>query len=770
MDHEREGRMASDEIWHGSFDHSLLGMTVMDPHGRYLRVNRRFCEMTGYSEDELIGANMASITHPEDVDSGREALRQLREGEVRARGSEKRYVRKDGSILWVLISGFVVTGEAGRPPRFVAQIQDITQRKLDEERLRRREAELAEAQSIAGLGSWDRDLKNDTVTWSDELYRIYGFDASRPPPTREELGQHIHPEDRDLVAEAIESRDGQDSFEFDFRFVRPSGAIRTIHARGRIVREGGVRVRLYGTAQDVTERREAEAAMEASLSLLESTLESTADGILVVDKNGKIVRYNQKFLEMWGIPPDIIESRDDDEALQFVLDQLKHPDEFLARVRELYARPDESDFDTLEFKDGRVVKRYSIPQKIGGVSVGRVWSFRDVTERRTLEEQLRRIQKMEAVGRLAGGVAHDFSNLLTTILGYSDLLLEDGALGPDARDDLVEIKRTAQVGANIAGQLLDISKRRVRRLEVIDLGAVVDEIRPVLSRLLGENIELHVRHSGDRPVIEWDRGQLEQVILNLAVNARDAMPAGGTFTLEIACFSSETADGSLAALGLQGDYALLSAIDTGEGMDRELRDRVFEPFFTTKEDKGSSGFGLWTVYSIVQQHQGIITIESEPGLGTTFRIYMKIVGETREKMEELSEPRESRGTETVLVVEDEPGVREVTRRALARRGYDVLEAATGNEAISIARHHAGAIHLLLTDVVMPGMDGLELARRLSETHPETRILYMSGYPGEAPLAGDHEIASNDFLAKPFGQDTLASKVREVLDREKADSP
>ncbi|MGH2748969.1 MAG: PAS domain S-box protein [Actinomycetota bacterium] len=770
MDHEQEERMSSDEIWHSSFDHSLLGMTVMDPHGRYLRVNRRFCEMTGYSEEELIGANMASITHPEDVDSGREALRQLREGEVRARGSEKRYVRKDGSILWVLISGFVVADGAVRPARFVAQIQDITQRKLNEERLRRREAELAEAQSIAGLGSWDRDLKGGTVTWSDELFRIYGFDASRPPPTREELRQHIHPEDRLLVSEAMEARDGRDSFEFDFRFVRPSGAIRTIHARGRIVRDEGIRVRLYGTAQDVTERREAEAAMEASLSLLESTLESTADGILVVDQHGKIVRYNQKFLDMWRIPPDVIESRDDDAALQFVLDQLKHPDEFLAHVRELYARPDESDFDTLEFKDGRVVERYSIPQKIGGVSVGRVWNFRDVTERRALEEQLRRIQKMEAVGRLAGGVAHDFNNLLTTILGYSDLLLEEGALGPDARNDILEIKRTAQVGANIAGQLLDISKRRVRRLEVIELDAVVDELRPVLSRLLGEDIELRIRHSGSRPVIEWDRGQLEQVILNLAVNARDAMPAGGTFTLEIARFSSDGADPSFAALGLQGDYVLISAIDTGEGMDRELRDRVFEPFFTTKEDRGSSGLGLWTVYSIVQQHQGIITIESEPGLGTALRIYMKTVGETCETTGELPERREPSGTETVLVVEDEPGVREVARRALARRGYNVLEAATGEEAIYMARHHAGAIHLLLTDVVMPGMDGLELARHLSETHPETRILYMSGYPGEATLGEDHEVASDDFLAKPFAQDALASKVREVLDREKTGSP
>jgi PAS domain S-box-containing protein len=512
-------------------------------------------------------------------------------------------------------------------------------------------------------------------------------------------------------------------------------------------------------ARNLEKREIAEQELASALSIARATLESTADGILVVDRAGKVIGANRKFQEMWRIPDDVIETRKDEEILSVVLDQLVDPDGFLAKVRELYADPDSESFDTLHFRDGRIFERYSTPQKVSGVSVGRVWSFRDVTERHQLEEQLRQVQRMEAVGRLAGGVAHDFNNLLTVIAGYSELLIRKLDDNDAALADASEIAKSSQRAASLTRQLLAFSRRQMLQPKVVDLNSVVGEMKDLLRPLIGEDITVVSLLAPNLWPTRVDRGQIEQVIVNLALNAREAMPDGGTLTIETA-----NVTGSATEVG----RVRLTVRDTGRGMDAETKAQAFEPFFTTKPPGQGHGLGLSTVFGIVQQSGGTISVESEPGEGAVFRVELpRVAAPAGAESSNGRGEAAPGGTETVLLVEDEEVVRNLVREILTEQGYDVLAAMDGDEALQVAAEHAGPIHVLLTDVVMPGMSGRELAGQLAPMRPETKILYMSGYTEDAVVRrGVHE-SETEFLQKPFTIEQLARRLRVVLESRQA---
>jgi nitrogen-specific signal transduction histidine kinase/ActR/RegA family two-component response regulator len=397
--------------------------------------------------------------------------------------------------------------------------------------------------------------------------------------------------------------------------------------------------------------------------------------------------------------------------------------------------------------------------------VGFLGVTRDITERRRLEEQLRQVEEMEAIGRLSGGVAHDFNNVLTAITGCSDFLLSE--LDPDdpKRGEVEEIKQAADRAAALTQQLLAFSRRQLLQLQVLDLNSVVASTEKMLRRLIGEDVELAAILSPSIGRVKADPRRVEQVIMNLAVNARDAMPEGGKLTLE-------TADVSLGADYarqhvdvLPGRYVMLAVSDTGVGMDEEIRAHLFEPFFTTKEDGKGTGLGLATVYGIVKQSSGHISVYSEPGQGTTFKIYLPRTDEAAEPIPRATVPAEiASGSETILLVEDDDLVRKVARRVLARNGYSVLEARDGEEVNRICQRHEGPVHLLLTDVVLPGgMSGREVAVQLVECHPEAKVLYMSGYTDDAIVRHGVLEPGIAFLPKPFTPAVLSDKVRRVLD-------
>jgi two-component system, cell cycle sensor histidine kinase and response regulator CckA len=382
---------------------------------------------------------------------------------------------------------------------------------------------------------------------------------------------------------------------------------------------------LLSFARDVTEQHRAREILEHTVSLQHATLESTTDGLLVVDTEGRIVSYNRQFAEMWHIPEQVIEQGYDRAALLFVLDQLSDPAQFLSKVQELYAQRDAKSFDVLQFKDGRTFERYSQPQRVAGRSVGRVWSFRDVTERERLAQRIARLEKMEAVARFASGVAHDFNNLLTIVRSYADLLVHQ--LGPDEAHlaDVQQIRRATDRAASLARQLLLFSRRSPQAPRRIRVCAFLQELRPMLERLVGPDISLEMRAPSEVPEVIADIEQLERVMINLVMNAIDAITGRGTIAIDAGTTSLDERAASAANIR-PGMYVLISVADNGSGIGPDALAHLFEPFFTTKPPGQGTGLGLATVFGIVRQAGGTVDVESAPRRGTTFRILFPVAG------------------------------------------------------------------------------------------------------------------------------------------------
>jgi len=388
---------------------------------------------------------------------------------------------------------------------------------------------------------------------------------------------------------------------------------------------------------------------------------------------------------------------------------------------------------------------------------------RDVTDQRRLQQQVLQSQKMEAVGRLAGGIAHDFNNLLTVITSYSDLLLEDLAPDDGKRDDLEQVRKAADGAAALTRQLLAFSRQQVVEPRVVSLNVVVEGLQKILRRVIGEDIDLTTTLAPDLGPVRADVGQLEQVLMNLAVNARDAMPTGGRLTVETANVEHDPEFARDREAAAVRRFAMLAVTDTGCGMDEATKARIFEPFFTTKEPGKGTGLGLATVYGIVKQAGGFIWVYSEPGQGTSFKIYLPQVDAPAERATAATGTPLPRGTETVLLVEDAAAVRAVTKQVLERQGYTVVEASDGEVALRLAQRQRGPIHLLLTDVVMPRVSGRELAEQLTRARPDLKVLYASGYTDDSVVRHGILELGTAYLQKPFSPESLARKVRDVLD-------
>jgi PAS domain S-box-containing protein len=418
------------------------------------------------------------------------------------------------------------------------------------------------------------------------------------------------------------------------------------------------------------------------------------------------------------------------------------------------------EFEIVGLKGGRRwLETHAVPLKDRQGRVSALLGITaDITTRRALEDRLRQAQKMEAVGQLAGGIAHDFNNLLTAILSSADLLEADLAADDPRRADVAAIRQAAERAAQLTRQLLAFSRQQILQPTLLDLNLLVARLEGLLRRVIPEHVHLETRLAENPALVYADPSQLEQVILNLVVNARDAMPEGGSIGIETELVTLDAGFVAAHPGSTAGPHVRLAVSDTGCGMDPATLARIFEPFFTTKAPGQGTGLGLAVVYGIVKQSGGYIGVESEPGRGSRFQIYLPEAAGSPAPSEAQREPQDLFGSETVLVVEDDPGVRRLARRSLQRYGYRVLEAANGREAVQVARHHQGPIHLLLTDWVMPEMGGRRSAEQILLDRPELRVLYMSGYPGDEGTQG-----LGPFLEKPFTPEVLARKVREVLD-------
>jgi PAS domain S-box-containing protein len=742
---------------------TIDGFYLVDTEGRILDANDAYCSMIGYSRDELrrIGVKGVEAIDTQEVIEAR-IRRILEKGSDRF---ETKHIRKDGRVIDVEASVNMMQGSG----RLFVFMRDISERRRADEKLQKSERQLRSSQQIARLGSWDLDLITMKLDWSDQTFELFDQSPATFVPSFDEFARLVHPDDRSTMhAHFDRALAGDDDFPpTAVGIVNDSGRQWVLEVFGAVRRDGNGRpLSVYGTAQDITERKRMEAALRMSEKRYRAIVDQATDGIFIMDLQGKVLQVNPAFARSHGYTVD--------EMLRLGLDgiDVERTAPLPGRLARLLAG------ESLTFevehrrKDGSL-----LPLEVASVLVefddtkAIIAFHRDLSSRRRaeaenvrLETQLRQAQKMESVGRLAGGVAHDFNNMLTVILGQTELAIH--ALDPSnpLHNSLQEIQKAAQRSADLTSKLLAFARKQTVSPRVLDLNETVTGMLKMMQRLIGENIDLCWQPQPELWTVRMDPSQVDQILANLCVNAKDAISGVGKVTIEA---SNRTFGEDYCASHAEivpGEYVLLAVSDDGCGMDTNTLSHIFEPFYTTKALGKGTGLGMATVHGIVKQNHGMIDVHSELGQGTTVLIYLprtiESSGETPKP--HLAEPA-IRGRETILLVEDEPAILSLTTAILSGLGYAVVAARTPGEATRLAKEHAGRIQLLLTDVVMPEMDGRALAKNLLLLYPTLKCLFTSGYT--ADVIAHHGLLESGvhFISKPFSRSDLATKVREVLD-------
>lgn len=858
--------------------------------------SRRFRELYGIDPALVVDdlSPLLALIHPDDVGAMSETLIEsaramtLWHAQYRVRNPERglRWLETwstptreaDGSLLW---SGYVV---------------DISERKQLEEALRESEERFRRALRGANDGLWDWDLRTDEVFYSPRWKSMLGYGEHELRAHIETWRQLVHTDDLAVALERIGDflQQRTDTFEAEFRMRHRDGRWLNILSRGLLVRDAaGLPQRLVGTHVDITARKQAEQSLRARESLLRATLESTADGILVVDRAGRITASNQRFAELWRLPLGLLARRDDEEALRAVLAQLADPEEFLGKVRALYAQPEASSFDVLHFIDGRVFERYSQPQRVDDRIVGRVWSFRDVTARceaeealRRSEEQLRlvtdalpalivyvdrdyrcrsvnrvceswfgipaaeivgrdvrtlvdpavwaliapfaaralagevvayerelrlsaqaqrwlqvtcapdrdasgavrgfvglahdvtdrkraeeshlRSEKLEALGTLSGGIAHDFNNILLAINGNARLAAADLPADHPAQESLGQISRAGARAADLVRQILAFSRAEEPRRESLDLGPVVQEAIQLMRSILPPMVEVRSRVVGALPAVAADATQVHEIIVNLITNAADAIgPGGGLIDVQLEAVTVDALHAD-RALGLTpGRHVRLTVADNGSGMDAAVAERIFDPFFTTKPPGQGTGLGLSVVHGIIASYGGAIAVDTQPGRGSTFRLYFP-AGRTSAAVAPPTAVQSPRGHgERVLYVDDDEMLVVLVTRVLTNLGYRVAGYHDPAAVLRDFRADPGAFDVIVTDLSMPGMSGIRLARELLAVRADVPILMTTGYVRPGDEAAVREAGVRALILKPNTVDELGAALDETLRAQRA---
>jgi PAS domain S-box-containing protein len=754
-------------------DQAPDALFAFTPEGRYSYANQALAEAFGCPADEIVGKSLWDFFPKAEADRRfveiskviRTGVGTLVEGTVAS--AQGRYFQT--AVRPVL-------DEQGRVVGAICTARDLTESKRTEEALRQSELAIKASQRVAHLGSWVWHIESNRLEWSEEMFRIFGIE---PEGFHGDLAAvvvaAIHPADREAVERsnrAVVERGAPAPLEY--RVVWPDGTVRNVYAEaGELLRDAAGRPTvLTGIVQDVTDRRRVEEAVRDAERIQRLALHVGRLGAFEIDLENGHGHWTPEVAEIWGIPDGF------DGNIAAYCWEHTHPED-LPLVTETFERGTQSrEVFEMEFRlvRGGGELRWirwlgQVVRAVAGGPLTAVGVNQDITDRKRaeeekarLEEQLQRAHRMESVGRLAGGVAHDFNNMLGVILGHTELALEQVSTGQPLHEDLEEIRKAATRSAALTRQLLAFARKQTVAPKVLDLNETVTGMLRMLQRLIGENVQLDWQPQEELWPVSVDPSQVDQILANLCVNARDAIEGVGRLTIATRNTTLGESDQAKHPELRPGQFVRLDVTDDGRGMDEETLAHLFEPFFTTKAIGQGTGLGLATVYGIVKQNHGSVRVESERGHGTTFTIYLpRHVGTPGGGQKSVSPSPAARGRETILLVEDEPAVLGLTKRVLGGLGYTVLSASTPLEAIRVAEAHDGEIHLLLTDVIMPEMNGHELAMRLHAIRPGLRRLYMSGYTANViPDRG----ASTDgagFLAKPFSHSALAAKVRAVLE-------
>ena len=763
-DNSRGARVAqaledSEKQYRGLLEAAPDAMVVVNQAGEIVLLNLRAEAQFGYRRDELVGKNVNAII-PEGFAERliADALRSPEAAQAQqiGMGIELTGRRRNGSDFPIEI--MLSPLESPKGILVTAAIRDISVRKRAEETLRKSEELFRLITETIDEVFWISDSHFAKVFYVGPGYeRVWGRTQASLYENPQTFLEPVHPKDRERTLTRFEIMKSGKPFDHEYRILRPDGAVVWIWNHGFPVRnEKGEVLRYVGVALDITERKRQEAVHFRLLT----AIEQAAEAVVVTDAEGEIQYVNPAFSTMTGYSreealgknPRILKSGKHDAAVYAdmwatILAGRVWKGEMINR------RKDESLYtermSVTPVRDEQGIMTHSVAIK------------EDITAARLLEDQFRQAQKMEAVGRLAAGITHDFNNLLTVIVGYSDEIL--GQLVPsDPLHDLVtEIKSAGEKAEGLTRQLMAFSRREALAPRILDMNTLIANLTKILKRLLGGDIDLVFNPAPIPAMINADPGLIEQLVMNLAINSRDAMPRGGKLTVEISHVHFDDAYSASHFSVSAGPYVMLAVTDNGCGMDKDTQSHIFEPFFTTKEAGKGTGLGLATVYGVVKQSRGSIFVYSEPGAGTTFKVYLPAVKGSIEAAGKSAVP--ARGSETVLLVEDDDSVRKLARSVLEDQGYTVLESAGGEEARLSAEKHKGPIHLLLTDVVMPGMGGRELSDALAPLRPDMRTLYMSGYTDDTVVRHGVLEKGMAFLQKPYTAESLLLKVREALD-------
>ncbi|MBK5225486.1 MAG: PAS domain S-box protein [Thermoleophilia bacterium] len=752
------------------YDQSPLGMGFIDKDGYIVDCNEQLSRIIGTSRERLIGFNMISGVKDEAMKSAVAAALLgkigLFEGDYVTVTSTRQVTLKAtyGPLLYPdnVLKGVLFLCE------------DITERKRAEEALELSETNLRRAQWIGNLGSWSWDVPTNELNWSDQVFRIYGLDPKHTEPSYDIVIKTLAPECREDFAKAIQDALEKDEpFEGDYCIILPDGSRRNTHTAGKVIRdEQRNPLKMFGIVQDITERKRMERELHDASSYTRSLIETSLDPLVTISSDGKIMDVNKATEVVTGVPRDELIGSD-------FSNYFTEPEQAREGYQQVFETGSIMDYPlAIKHVSGRktdVLYNAAVYRDDTGKIAGVFAAARDITKRKQAEEekeklreQLMQSQKMESVGRLAGGIAHDFNNALQTILGNTTLMMmevPEGSKGNSLRENLEAVQRAGEHSADLTRQLLAFARQQTVETRLVDLNDTVADILSMLKRLIGEDINVSWLPEAEAATIKVDPAQVYQVLANLCINAREAIEGVGNVTIETHNISFDSAYVEDHAGFETGDYVMLEVSDDGCGMDKEVRDHLFEPFYTTRAFGKGTGLGLATVYGIVKQNDGFINVYSEPGEGTTFKIYLSLaVGKPAGREEAPVQLPRGHG-ETVLLVEDDVDILKLGTEILERMGYRVIAAATPDEAIDKAQKQIGEIALLVTDVVMPQMNGHDLATRLQELKPELKCLYMSGYT--ADVITNHGVLDEglNFMQKPFSIEDVAAKVRHLLDSE-----
>lgn len=740
----------------------VLFLSRVDPETWPIKlVTSNVHRLLGYTAEDFMSGRYSwlHITHPDDAPRLEAEILKYIKSEVREWSQEYRLITKSGEIRWINDWNMTLHDSEGAMAYVQTIVVDVTEKKQIELALRKSEEKFRTLSNdiLDGIAILI-DGKNRWV--NNAFINIFGY-------TKEEIIEQsidflFIPEEVPRVLDQMHQQPEGEDIPTHYETVgkRNDGWLIHLEVSTKTIEfEGNSAIQMV--IRDITKRKKAEAALRESEEKYRHLIQHSGDAIYLL-YNRRFEVINQKFREMFGITSEDANKPEFDfmdlvapKSRQLVSDRMK-------RLQKGEKLEPKYEFTAIDVNGNEIEIETSVTYIKYKNGIATQGILRDITKRKRLESQLLQAQKMEAVGQLAGGVAHDFNNLLTVILGYCDMLLSQ-SLAPEVRSDVIEILEAGERAKRLTNQLMTFGRKQVIQPKVIDINILITEQYKMLHRLLGEDIEIDVRLSPAVGKVKIDPAQLEQIIVNLAVNGRDAMPFGGKLVIETSNVEFTEDDLKNNPESQPGKYVMLGITDSGIGMDNETRAHIFEPFFTTKGRNKGTGLGLATVYGIVKQNKGHIVVQSELRKGTSFKIFLKMENPTIRSDDIQVESLDLCGTETILLVEDDPGVCKVTRNALAKYNYNVLTAENGKAALAIYQQQQGGIDLILTDVVMPVMSGKELVDILLKKDPHLKIIFFSGYTDDA--IAHHGVLDSDiaFIQKPYSHKELAQKIRDVLD-------